>query len=298
MVSSNFYGSLGNYVLRAVAEISFGKAFIEELEWEVLGGFSDREKKERAIPVTELELDANADSRRIDGSQGSYRVGGSLSTLDLNDLPFAVCVLGEYKRQQEMGVVSMHGNALCDASDNAYLVLGNKGTGKTSISVELADNYGFTLLGDDLIGIGIDRDILVYPGNRNVRVRPVVSEKDSGYEKRLVRRFRQGDNMAKKLTQVIRINIHPANGRLVVVDATKSDVEKERIRFRELGGQFIRGLKSYLRVNGRCVFIPSSDTTELFEMREELIERILAEVPFRYIYASSPREAADLIQRL
>jgi hypothetical protein len=68
-----------------------------------------------------------------------------------------------YLKLLQQNVIFMHAGGVCD-QENGYLFPAYGGTGKTTFSIALL-NYGYQLLGDDLLFVDIDKQ-MVYPYQR------------------------------------------------------------------------------------------------------------------------------------
>lgn len=240
-------------------------------------------------------LEYENDSRYLFHLRGSYEDPGLQS-----HLPYVTFQVGELPRQEELRMVTAHAAAVVSPEKTGVLILGDKGTGKTSVCIELGIGRGYGLVGNNMV---IVKDSEKFPrlvsGTRALVVRQatlesipsLVKEMGHGRETKITLTPEElGIKLAESPSEigtVVRVNIHPGQPEAVHVTGI-TDGLTERLRLFENFARYIRGVTTPLSLTENHVsgFIPSFDTQTLSSMRNQLIERLL-KLPFYYISGNS-----------
>jgi hypothetical protein len=101
----------------------------------------------------------------------NWLVCGSLEDLRLGyTIPYLIHYILEIQRMQH-SQVTIHGAGIV-RNGQGILLLGKQGSGKTSVSLELCRHYGCSLVGNDLVLLGLDEDQgFLYGGTKIFRLR-------------------------------------------------------------------------------------------------------------------------------
>lgn len=229
-------------------------------------------------------------------------------------LPYIVYNIGERARQEIFDMASLHAAAVATNDGRSLLILGDKGSGKTLLSLILGLEYNFGLIGNDLILAEKSQGkLFIRAGTQIFDVRQAVIKYYlpqfeaqnlttwSPYEEKLTLLPEEigiaigQDTMG--LSTVIRINIHPYNNETMIEKGARKI--QEILRLRENFARYIRGIVTPLVLDGESFggYFPSLDSESLTSMRDEMIEAILRS-NFIYAYGKDPRDIADKIINL
>lgn len=228
----------------------------------------------------------------------------------MSRLPFIAYSLSERIRQESLGECSMHAAAVATKDGKSILILGDKGSGKTSMAIALGRELDFGLVGNDLIVVRTENEKLSIPaGNQIFDIRAAVMRNyfnDSLQDKSRVEMthpyedkitilpnelgIKQGFDL-RGIIAIIRVNIHPGNEPTIINEGPRKT--QEVLRLRENLSRYIRGMTTPLSIEGSLVrgSFPSLDTQELEEMRNRMILSMLS-MPFFYVVSDSPQKAA------
>lgn len=288
------------------------------------GGFDiEMDLSERDGQTPELNiLLLNANDPQITFiDRNHYIIRGPCNEGDfIKSLPYVVYNLGEQIRQQELRIYTMHGASVSNSKSESVLILGDKGSGKTSLCMALGMYHDYRMVGNDLILIQDSSDdnktfLNIIDGNKIFDVRTGVlttffselvpkvgfQSGQTSYESKIS--FYPEDlnvpleEKHTKMKGVVRINIHPANLQNTVTPYDISTTSpNEVLRLRENLGRYIRGQTTPLLIKDsepKGVF-PSIDTERLEQDRNVLIRRLLYS-PFIYLSANNPADAATIV---
>lgn len=231
------------------------------------------------------------------------------------NLPHLLYTLGELPRQRELDSVTVHAAALSTPDNNGVLILGDKGRGKTSLSIQLGMQHSYRLVGNNLIVIGKDgSEVDLLAGTKSLVARVAalkdvpalahlfVDFKGSGHEEK--KSFKPEELGIEKqigktpISTVIRVHIHPSEPHRAIATPI-NDLMTERLRLFENFSRYIRGVSTPLILNNNSVegFIPSLDSPRLSKMRSELIESILS-LNFQYVSGNSVMAVAEKVDQI
>lgn len=269
------------------------------------------------FPRTEIVL-ANKEQASInfDPSQG-FLLEGPLNDINFRQrIPYLIYTLTERIRQQKLGVVTIHGAAVAKER-RGILILGDKGVGKTSTLLWLTLENGYKMIGNDLVLLRNEEPLTLIAGSHTIDIRDCVRSKFdklshikgtenqvAGSYERKTRVFPKDIGISTELnpvplSMIIRINLHNDNTQLVCL-REKLPILAELLRLNENLSRYIRGVTTPLQIkNGNITgYYPSLDTKELCEMRNIMINRLINETPFYYIFAGNFGEIARCIESL
>lgn len=251
-------------------------------------------------------LEYENDSRYLFHLRGSYEEPG-LQT----HLPYVTFQVGELPRQEELRMVTVHAAAVVSPEKTGVLILGDKGTGKTSVCIELGIGMGYGLVGNNVV---IVKDSEKFPrlvsGTHAIVVRQatlesipsLVKEMGHGRETKITLTPEEvGIKLAESPSEigtVVRVNIHPGQPEAVRVSGV-TDGLTERLRLFENFSRYIRGVTTPLSLTESHIsgYIPSFDNPTLSSMRNQLIERLL-KLPFYYISGNSIAAVAEKVDSI
>ncbi|MFD9602867.1 hypothetical protein [Streptomyces sp. NPDC059970] len=197
------------------------------------------------------------------------------------------------RARQERQMLTLHANAAVTPSGHGVLLLGNKGAGKTSVTLALGER-GWTHAGDDLTILAEhEKELLILPGKATAAVRP--QDPELWQAPKPVVDLAPFLRVPVPLAGVIRLTVHPAVPRPLLVPATPFSAN-EQLRLHEALARYISGLPTPLTGPNGAAYGPvwPLDTLPLARWRTHLITR-LEQHTYTYLYAPDPQTAADLI---
>lgn len=226
----------------------------------------------------------------------------------LKRLPYLFYNLAEETRQEDLGLITIHGAAV-SKEGKGILILGDKGSGKTSLMLALCLTQGYQMIGNDTIIAGGKENLVIAAGSRQINVRlPVArklnlpverTEKNRGIDYEIKSAFLPEDlgigieSGTLPLSGIVRINLHSDNPEYVMSDITSR--ETEALRLGENFSRYIHGIPTpiELTVEGIHGYFPDLDTPALTEFRNNLINTILSNIPYYYIAGREPIRTAQ-----
>lgn len=231
------------------------------------------------------------------------------------NLPHLLYTLGEYPRQRELESVTVHAAALVAPDNKGILILGDKGRGKTSLTIQLGMQHSYRLIGNNLVIVCRDgSEIGLQTGTKSLVARvaalkdvPALSNfafdfQGSGHEQKKTFKPEELGILRQTgktpLSTVIRVHIHPSEP-FAAIATPINDLVTERLRLFENLSRYIRGVSTPLILNDKSVngFIPSLDDPLLSMMRSELIESIL-KLNFQYVSGNSVEAVAEKVNQI
>ncbi len=256
-------------------------------------------------------------SMNLEGSNSSCLLSGPFEDQNMSiSLPHVIYNLGEFHRQKELRMVSVHAAAMVSPSGVGVIILGDKGVGKTTTCLTLGIEHGYKLIGNDLIIIQ-DNEAMprVIAGSQIIDIRSVTLEKmpavslKLNYKKDNNSRHGREDKITtdpeslgivvnskpREIGLVVRVSAHPDVETLTVTGIT--DPVIERLRLAENMSRYIRGLATPIYVSNNSIrgYFPSMDDKELTEMRNRMIDTLINKVQFKYILGTTPSSIAEEI---
>lgn len=235
-------------------------------------------------------------------NSSKYLINGPINDDSFVDqIPHICYCLSEKYRQEKLKQLSVHGCAV-EKNGKGVLILGDKGTGKTNLLIALCMNHGYSFIGNDVVVISGGEKLSLVFGNQqmNVRVDTIrnlnpffaarinLDDLNNGYEtKKSYSTEELGINSCNHevfLSHIVRINTHVLNGDYKETPVLSLPIEA--LRLNENMSRYIRGMTTPLMLSKSGSikgYFPSQDNSELCNFRNNLVERLLGEVPFSYI---------------
>lgn len=282
---------------------------------------SDKNDKK---PCINLYLEeASKPSITVQGEM-DYRIAGLNEEVLISRFPYLAYTLGERTRQKELNLFSLHAAAVSTPDNNgSILILGDKGSGKTSLALALALGIqGYELIGNDLVLLKFDQKeenkVSIPSGTRVFDVRRAVLKhfspqldfvtkepiygQNNPYESKVTFLPEEigvntgGDETGLRL--IVRINIHSNNSGITIIPPP--DKITEILRLNENMSRYIRGVTTPVALTEEGIggYFPSLDDEDMNNKRNGLINRLLGQIPFFYISAPTPKQAAFEVNRL
>ena len=241
-----------------------------------------------------------------------YVVNGPLDDKSFtNQIPHICYCLSERYRQEYLKQISVHACAV-EKDGKGVLILGDKGVGKTNFLIALCKNHDYSFIGNDVVVISGGEKASIVFGNHQMNVRPEtirnfnlnfsarsnLDDLNNGYETK--KSYSTKDFGIKNcwdevtLSHIVRINTHVFNPEYN--ETPVLSLPTEALRLNETLSRYIRGMTTPLmlsRVGSIRGYFPSQDNFELCNFRNNVVERLLNEVPFSYISGRDSSFIAD-----
>jgi len=231
---------------------------------------------------------------------GKFFVSGSFEEFSQSHtLPYFIHYVLERERAKK-SKATIHAAAV-SKNGKGVLILGKQGSGKTSITLELCRKYGYSLVGNDLILTGLQKDTgYLYGGTKIFRVR-ATTIKD--YNKDLEKFFKPGSNdewtqvaiirpgeiqvMAEKsvvpIQAIYYVHLYPPNHNFL---AKEVDKLFSRVYLYQIFSEYIRG-SAIIPLVGKDLrfsdYVPPFDTRDGFAKRIKFINWIIDNKNYKYI---------------
>lgn len=231
---------------------------------------------------------------------GNFFISGSFEEFSRSHtLPYFIHYILERERAKK-GKATIHAAAV-SKKGKGILILGKQGSGKTSITLELCRKYGYSLVGNDLVLTGLQKDSgYLYGGTKIFRVR-ATTIKD--YNKDLERFFKSSNNdewtriaiimpgeiqvMAEKsvvpIQAIYYVHLYPPGHNFI---AKEVDKLFSRVYLYQIFSEYIRG-SAIIPLVGKDLrfsdYLPSLDTRETFLKRIKFINWIIDNKYYKYI---------------
>ncbi len=214
-------------------------------------------------------------------------------------LPYFIHYILERERAKK-GRATVHAAAV-SKNGKGILILGKQGSGKTSITLELCKKYGYSLVGNDLVLAGLQKDAgYLYGGTKIFRVR-ATTIKD--YNKDLEKFFKTNSNDEWTRIAIIRpseirvvaeksvvpvqaiyyVHIYPPGHNFI---AKEVDKLFSRVYLYQIFSEYIRG-SAIIPLIGKDLrfsdYIPPFDTRDAFAKRIKFINWIIDNKNYKYI---------------
>ncbi len=203
------------------------------------------------------------------------------------------------RERQLRGMVTVHGSAALLPSGGAVLLLGDKGSGKTSTLLQLAA-LGARPIGDDLLVLRLaGAKVEILPGKRisAVRYMDMAPIGTLQYEsKREVDLLDHGFiETAADIRKIVRLNIHSATTENLTRRAAPASLA-ERLRLHENFVRYINGSATPLEISSGCTFGVTfpMDCDRCARTRSTLIAALLGR-QYYYVQARNAATAARMV---
>lgn len=236
-------------------------------------------------------VEVSTGAPRVTVDRQTVRVRLPQPVADSDTLAYVTYTALERVRQQQHKV-TLHATALHAPDGRAVLLLGAKGAGKTSTALALAAR-GWVHAGDDLVVLGDDGGISVWPGKPTAAVR-IPGRPLAPKPQHALAPFAPGP---APLGRIVRVAVHPALTAGALTPASPLSVN-EQLRLHENLARYISGLPTPLTGVTGVPYGPvwPLDTPALARWRSHLITT-LADCRFDYLHAPDPETAADLLTK-
>lgn len=238
----------------------------------------------------EIETDENS----------NFFISGSFEEFSQScTLPYFIHYILERERAKK-GKATIHAAAV-SKNGKGVLILGKQGSGKTSITLELCREYGYSLVGNDLVLTGLQKGTgYLYGGTKVFRVR-ATTIKD--YNKDLEKFFKPSSNdewtritiirlgeiqvMAERsvvpIQAVYYVHLYPPGHNFIAKEADKLF---SRVYLYQIFSEYIRG-SAIIPLVGKDLrfsdYIPPFDTGDAFAKRIKFINWIIDNKNYKYI---------------
>lgn len=211
------------------------------------------------------------------------------------------------KQFGELGLSSCH-SACVSKNGEATLIVGEAGAGKTSLAVNLCQDYGFSLISNDMTLIGLDGEgIAAYGGTKFLNLRLLSVRNNMEFLLYLFRNDIKDDWTNKVIVMAQDIGLRPEYGVVPITNiinvrmdnrekelkVTEGDSWRNNFLLYQNLSSHIRGqAAAFVDKDGHPVgFVPSYETAETYAKRQEIIDRINASDGYYYANGS----LADLL---
>lgn len=257
------------------------------------------EKQEDAkLPYIECVLDAEH-SIRFEEPNHFFISGQFNDFVESNTIPYLIHYILESERAKK-SKATIHAAAV-SKNGKGFLILGKQGSGKTSITLELCRKHGYSLIGNDLVLVGMRNNAgYLYGGTKIFRIR-ATTIKD--YNDDLSYLFKSSDSDEWTRIAVIEpekinvqieksvvpihgiyyIHLYPPNYHFV---AKEVDRLFSRVFLYQIFSEYIRG-SAIIPLIGKDLrfsdYIQSLDNKDSFQKRIKFINWIINNDNYKYV---------------
>lgn len=235
--------------------------------------------------------------------------GPTNSEAFIRRLPYLFYNLTERIRQENLGLVTAHAAAVAK-NGRGVLILGDKGSGKTSLMLALCLTQGYEMIGNDSIVLGGKEELVIATGSHQINVRlpvarklglpmrdKITSDNKINYEIKFPLLPQdlgiKTANGILPLSVAVRINLHSDNPDFVISNIPSHEVEA--LRLSENFSRYIRGIPTPLELSNSGIngHFPDLDTIQLTEFRNKMVNAFLAKESFLYVAGNNPITTAE-----
>lgn len=236
-------------------------------------------------------------------SDNSYCLQGDINNPGyINNLPNIVYFISEKYRAEMLGAFTIHAAAARDPiSGKSVLILGDKGSGKTSTLMYLAQKFGFEITGNDSVILSSENEKLkVLSGTPYLTVRTKVlrdifgidTSSDLGIHNHEHKVTLSPTDLNLKVNYqpsevglILRVNLNSKN------DFAKSTVQNKKtevLRLYQNTSRYITGGIGPLSIddNGIQGYFPSMASPQIFHSMESLVNSMIGFDNFLYLSIS------------
>ncbi|OGM29492.1 hypothetical protein A2630_00670 [Candidatus Woesebacteria bacterium RIFCSPHIGHO2_01_FULL_44_10] len=244
-----------------------------------------------------------------------FIINGPIDSEGFQDrLPYLFYNLAERARQEKFELLTAHAAAV-SKDGRGILILGDKGSGKTSIMLALCLTQGYEMVGNDSVILGTQRELSVMAGSRQINVRLPVAKKLSLPLNEELRKEDQIDYEIKSsflpedlgikanessnpISMVVRINLHSDNPDFVATNIPSLEIEA--LRLSENFSRYIRGIPTPLELSSTGIrgYFPDLDSPELTETRNNVVNALLTQTTYLYVAGNDPTHTAQQLDAI
>lgn len=230
-------------------------------------------------------------------------------------LAFSAHYMAECLRADKLGLLLVHSAAIKPPGhDQSYVFLGEKGAGKTTLALRLCHQYGYSLIGNDQVFMGVSEqdDLITDSGNAWFNVRETAISADP-YIAQLLRRPKSLDKPAwnnKMIVAPESVGISTYNKRLPVkevfhirIDHSQPDLQviawqglQRNLILHERFGRHITGQATpFQDDHGNYLgSLPSINLAEALKARDKLV-RLTIKLGVTEIFSPDSNSAVEFI---
>lgn len=249
-------------------------------------------------PWISLSFDASSPSIDLESqSSSNYKISLN-SSIPIQRVGYIIYTALERDRQLQ-GMVTVHASAAVLPNGEAILLLGDKGSGKTS-TLSMLIERGARPLGDDILVLQVrGPSVDVYPGKRLAAVRPAhaTGENVLAYEDKCdvdLGAFSFWETSAT-VSKAVRLSVHPSVSENRMARIAEAPLA-ECLRLHENFARYITGAATPLDLSHESAFgiTYATDCFRCSVTRRDLMATLLSG-PFYYLQARDANAAADMV---
>lgn len=231
------------------------------------------------------------------------------------ELPPFLYAYSEVQRQED-GKFTLHA-AAASKNEEAVLILGNKGAGKTSLVLELCAKHGYKLVGNDVLIVGETNNdkkrIGVHCGDGVLKPRKLTmdrfpefasvcefdSQKSPYDAKAIIDPANIGIEVERAITPITKVVQIFLNADESALTISRPEMLPFRLNLHENASRYIKGAVTPLMdFSGDLIgSMPSFDRPELARKRATILERLITEVETLSISGGNIGEIANYLAR-
>ncbi len=241
-------------------------------------------------------------------------VTGKTEELSYGDtIPYLIQYLTERERMKRSRF-TIHGAAVAK-DGNGILILGKQGSGKTSVAITLCREYGYNLVGNDLVTIGTEGNVgHLYNGTKVFRLRMSTIKhynrdlrrffltstkgKDEWTTTASIRPVALGIGIQKSPVPIKKIvYVHLMNDPESILLATTPDLLFSRVYLHQNFSAYIKGAMITPLIGkslNYCGYLPSLDNQRFHNARKKLIDWIIGNPNYKYVSGPMKRICEDI----
>lgn len=218
-----------------------------------------------------------------------------------NTIPYLIHYILEMQRMGQCQV-TLHGAAV-EKNGQGMLLLGKQGSGKTSLCLELCRNYGYSIVGNDLVLVGLgEGGAFLYGGTKVFRLRRATiayhnmdlehlfgekSNRDDWTSVAAVTPDALGVTVALKPVPICKVaHVHLLNDVNAQLHTNRVEKMFSRLFLHEETSRYIRGVCFPMFVGQTLEYgpyVPSLDCADFHENRRKLISWIESHSSYGYV---------------
>lgn len=264
-------------------------------EWRI------EKQKDTRLPYMECVLDAEHNIR-FEKPNNFFISGQFDDFVESSTIPYFVHYILESERAKQCKA-TIHAAAV-SKNGKGFLILGKQGSGKTSITLELCRNHGYSLVGNDLVLVGMQNNTgYLYGGTKIFRIR-ATTVKDYNSDLNTFFKYSDSDEWTQiavinpeeidvqieklptKIHGIYYVHLYPSNYNLLTKEV---DRLFSRVFLYQVFSEYIRG-SAIIPLVGKDLrfsdYIQSLDTKDNFQKRIKFINWIINNDNYKYVSGS------------